>query len=323
MTSEQRFEHELPDLLADLYMRPAPDYRHDVVQRAVRTRQRPAWTFPERWLPMTGIAQGRLRPQPLRGTPGLLAAATVLLAALLGGAALAGAFGPSVPSPSPTPSPSSPSPTQALAWNQASLERDWPAPVREEPIGGSAVVPHDQAEPSFTDPRDDIGPGAPAWVDIREMTITANTPDAPGAGGVDLIVRTKYAAAVPTPQPDPSEQWIAYGLVLDTNEDGVPDVRLGIDNAPKSEEPEHRAWRTDLDTGTTVAAVGAPYGFVGNTYFDTFYPGEQEGAAAARLGVDMPDGSTYRFYGWASVIVDGRVVATDYAPDSGWLDPWP
>jgi hypothetical protein len=29
--------------------------------------------------------------------------------------------------------------------------------------------------------------------------------------------------------------------------------------------------------------------------------------------LDMP------FYTWASVIVNGRVVATDYAPDSGWL----
>jgi hypothetical protein len=29
--------------------------------------------------------------------------------------------------------------------------------------------------------------------------------------------------------------------------------------------------------------------------------------------LDMP------FYAWASVIQDGRVVATDYAPDSGWL----
>ena len=28
-----------------------------------------------------------------------------------------------------------------------------------------------------------------------------------------------------------------------------------------------------------------------------------------------------RFYVWASVIVDGRVVATDYAPDFGWLHP--
>ncbi len=31
------------------------------------------------------------------------------------------------------------------------------------------------------------------------------------------------------------------------------------------------------------------------------------------LRADMP------FYAWASVIVDGRVVATDYAPDVGWL----
>ena len=29
--------------------------------------------------------------------------------------------------------------------------------------------------------------------------------------------------------------------------------------------------------------------------------------------LDMP------FYTWASVIVNGRVVATDYAPDAGWL----
>ena len=28
-------------------------------------------------------------------------------------------------------------------------------------------------------------------------------------------------------------------------------------------------------------------------------------------------------YAWASVIEDGRVVATDYAPDVGWLDPSP
>jgi hypothetical protein len=31
-------------------------------------------------------------------------------------------------------------------------------------------------------------------------------------------------------------------------------------------------------------------------------------------------GGLYRFYAWAALIEDGRVVATDYAPDSGWLD---
>ena len=36
------------------------------------------------------------------------------------------------------------------------------------------------------------------------------------------------------------------------------------------------------------------------------------------IELDMP------FYTWASVIVNGRVVATDYAPDTGWLlrDAW-
>ena len=84
MTSQQRFDHELPDLLADLYIRPAPDYRHDIVRQAARTRQRPAWTFLERWLPMTAITLGRptLRPLPWRPIV-LLAVLAALLVAIL------------------------------------------------------------------------------------------------------------------------------------------------------------------------------------------------------------------------------------------------
>ncbi len=52
MTSPRRFEHDLPALLADLYLQGTPDYRDDLVQQIARVRQRPAWTFPERWLPM-------------------------------------------------------------------------------------------------------------------------------------------------------------------------------------------------------------------------------------------------------------------------------
>ena len=37
------------------------------------------------------------------------------------------------------------------------------------------------------------------------------------------------------------------------------------------------------------------------------------GSSGWGFELDMP------FYAWASVIVDGRVVATDYAPDAGWL----
>ena len=52
MTSPRRFEQDLPALLADLYLAGTPDYRDDLVQHVARVRQRPAWTFPERWLPV-------------------------------------------------------------------------------------------------------------------------------------------------------------------------------------------------------------------------------------------------------------------------------
>jgi Tol biopolymer transport system component len=82
MTSERRFEQELPSLLADLYLGPPPDYRHDIVRRAALTPQRPAWTFPERWLPMSVVtfARGFGRPVPWRKV-GLLAVLALLLAA--------------------------------------------------------------------------------------------------------------------------------------------------------------------------------------------------------------------------------------------------
>lgn len=84
MTSDRRFELDLPDLLADLYLGPTPDYRDDIVQRVERTPQRRAWTFPERWLPMSVITLARqvMRPLPWR-TVGLLAVLALLLVAAL------------------------------------------------------------------------------------------------------------------------------------------------------------------------------------------------------------------------------------------------
>ena len=97
MTSERRFEQDLPALLGDLYLGPVPSYRDDVLATASRTRQRPAWTFPERWLPMTVVGR---RPFLAPGVPwralGVLALIALLLAALV--AAYAGSRRP-LPSP--------------------------------------------------------------------------------------------------------------------------------------------------------------------------------------------------------------------------------
>jgi Tol biopolymer transport system component len=52
MTTPQRFEQDLPALVADTYLAGIPDYRDDLLELVARTPQRPAWRFPGRWLPM-------------------------------------------------------------------------------------------------------------------------------------------------------------------------------------------------------------------------------------------------------------------------------
>jgi hypothetical protein len=227
---------------------------------------------------------------------------------------------PSTPATLPTTSPTlaptvRPTPTlRLLTWTQASLDEDWPAPVRSEPDGGAVVRPI-PAKP-YPDPLGDTGSAVHPWVDIMEVP--------GGRSDIDIDLASNTPPLVP-----PTELWIAYGVVVDDDRDGIPDRRFGIDNIPATAPGagQHRAWITDLHTGRTVAAVGPGYGYVGETLFDTFFPGEWSGIGARlNFGADTAGGGFHGglvapFYAWASVIVDGRVVATDYAPDVGWLDP--
>ena len=50
MTADERLGTRLTDTLAGTS---TPALRNDILAQTSRTRQRPAWTFPERWLPMT------------------------------------------------------------------------------------------------------------------------------------------------------------------------------------------------------------------------------------------------------------------------------
>lgn len=73
-----RFEQELRAALRDHSGSARPDYLNDVLLRTVETRQRPAWTFPGRWLPMSStttrlVATARI---PLR----ILVVAALLIA---------------------------------------------------------------------------------------------------------------------------------------------------------------------------------------------------------------------------------------------------
>jgi len=83
MTSDQRFERferSVPSLLEELGMSPAPDYRDSIVRQTAAMRQRPAWTFPERWLPMD-ITTQRVGLAPIRWRPIVLVAVAALLVA--------------------------------------------------------------------------------------------------------------------------------------------------------------------------------------------------------------------------------------------------
>jgi hypothetical protein len=231
------------------------------------------------------------------------------------------------PSPTPTPTPdarpgsrdcavpaSDPSePTGPVAWTPERRKEDWPAPVRPEPAGGGGVQP---VPLTYLDPLGDNGSDAYPCVDIRG--VMADTKE------LHLKLKSNQPAV------DPADHWIAYGIVTDNDRDGEPDWRYGMDNDPGfATEEGHlttRWWRTDLRTGRTDAGGMDYLGWFGAD-FKTEYP--RDGSDAAFLfggtaettqgsrewGIDLD----VPFYAWASVIVNGRVMATDYAPDAGWL----
>ena len=222
--------------------------------------------------------------------------------------------GPSA-TPTATPSPTPP----PLLWTQASLDVDWPAPVRPEPIGGGAIV-QKGVPATYTDPAGDVDASMP-WIDIRKLTMSGTT----------LIIGLGVNVM---PVVDPTEQWIAYGVVWDTDRDGVPDLRFGGDN-PEGKDGLRRVWITELHSGRTVVNPGG--GYFEETFYDKFFevflPIEYWHGARLKFGGDttgpgpngggIVGGQHTPFYAWASVIQDGRVVATDYAPDAGWIDPEP
>ena len=97
MTAFDRIEPQLPQLMDELAPSPLPDYFDDLLRQSARTRQRPAWSAFERWLPMGVIA----RTAPIRQVP-WRPIVVVALVTLLAAAALvfvAGSRTPRLPAP--------------------------------------------------------------------------------------------------------------------------------------------------------------------------------------------------------------------------------
>jgi Tol biopolymer transport system component len=96
MTTFDRIEPRLPELIDELASARVPDYFDDLLQATAQAPQRPAWSALERWLPMGEIA----RPLPFRTVPwrAIAIAATLIVLLTAGLLAYAGSH-PPVPAP--------------------------------------------------------------------------------------------------------------------------------------------------------------------------------------------------------------------------------
>jgi hypothetical protein len=84
MTTDRHLERDLPTILGEIAMGTYPDYIDDVLATTAQRRQRPGWTFPERWLRMN-LANEALpgAPRYPRRALGILTLLAILLAAML------------------------------------------------------------------------------------------------------------------------------------------------------------------------------------------------------------------------------------------------
>jgi hypothetical protein len=96
MSQPDRVERLLTDWLDDAARPRTPDYFPEILAQTARVRQRPAWTFLERWLPMTAITRQRFAMRTLPWRP---LAFVILLLALILAAALAAGSRSRLPAP--------------------------------------------------------------------------------------------------------------------------------------------------------------------------------------------------------------------------------
>ena len=77
-------DRELTGLFLDRARPQVPDYTNDIIRRTAAARQRPRWTFPERWLPMSmTLDRVAVTPRPWRAI-GILVILALIVAAVVG-----------------------------------------------------------------------------------------------------------------------------------------------------------------------------------------------------------------------------------------------
>jgi hypothetical protein len=211
----------------------------------------------------------------------------------------------------------------------------WTGIIRVEPGGEPLIVKGTRPTPSenlqIIDGADGAIDGSLGLVDIVNVD-----PRAPC--GLAACARIHVAHEIgQAPRGEPRRLLVAYGLVIDRQGDGIPDLQVGVDNA----NGHRRTWRTDLHSAETASGNGwsvadtSVRAWVPGLYSGGFpripiRPGPEETRRDAWVGVShwlrivekLAD-PALNFYVFAAAIRDGKIVAVDYAPDVGWLTAAP
>jgi len=98
MSTARPVESRLPEILEGISAPRTPDYFDDILGQVGRTRQRPGWSFPERWLPMTALSE-RVATAPRIPMRMAVVLALLLLTLAVSIVLIAGSQRPSVPAP--------------------------------------------------------------------------------------------------------------------------------------------------------------------------------------------------------------------------------
>jgi Tol biopolymer transport system component len=98
MTAFDRFERSIPELMTELAPVRAPDYVDDLLRRTAQTRQRPAWSALERWIPMADLT-GRITTAPRVPWRQIATALVVIALLAVAAAVFVGSRTPRLPPP--------------------------------------------------------------------------------------------------------------------------------------------------------------------------------------------------------------------------------
>ena len=185
--------------------------------------------------------------------------------------------------------------------------------------------------PTYIDPAGDTGSAALPCIDIRDLT--------GGDYGVALELVSTGRRTWIHRRHGSRTAWSSMTIATASRTGAT-----GSTTCPATagdEAGHHREWRT-ISTPVEPSGRWIGLGQGEQTFLGHRLPGRSLGSRDDRRiaghgarfyfgNVSDTTGGTktrgvkvdFPFYTWASVIVDGRVVATDYAPDAGWQPPSP